>query len=261
MVRQSRFPSPTWRAFLRNHIDGIAALDTFVVASVAFRLLYVVIVLGHARRQIIHFAVTQHPTQDWLSRQITEAFPWDTAPRYLLRDRDASYGSRFRKRVEATGIDEVVTARRSPWQNSYAERVIGSIRHECLNHIIVFNERHRRRVLSSYVDYYHRSRTHLALDKDCPHEPPIQPPSVGNAAPRRGLMLAASASRKSSLGRSRPSYWSRKSPIAVGNRPVTRLNAFAQIVQDRVFVQMYFATGTAELMAHEAMSVSAGKAG
>jgi len=179
MVRRSKSPSPTWRTFLRNHIDGIAALDMLVVVSGAFRLLYVVIVLGHARRQIIHFAVTRHPTQDWLSQQITEAFSWDTAPRYLLRDRDASYGPRFRRRVEAMGIDEVVTAPRSPWQNPYAERVIGSIRRECLDHIIVFNERHLRRVLASYVDYYHRSRTHLALDKDCPQERPIQPPSTG----------------------------------------------------------------------------------
>ena len=179
MVKRSKAPSPTWRTFLRNHIDGIAALDMFVVVSGAFKLLYVLIVLGHARRQIIHYAVTQHPTQDWLSQQITEAFPWDNAPRYLLRDRDASYGPRFRRRVQAMGIEEVVTSPRSPWQNPYVERVIGSIRRECLDHIIIFNERHLRRVLTSYVDYYHRSRTHLALDKDCPHERPIRPPSVG----------------------------------------------------------------------------------
>jgi transposase InsO family protein len=179
MNKRSKSPSPTWRTFLRNHIDGLAALDMFVVVSGTFRLFYVVIVLAHARRQIIHFAVTQHPTQDWLSRQITEAFPWETAPRYLLRDRDASYGPRFQRRVQAMGIEEVVTAPRSPWQNPYAERVIGSIRRECLAHIIVFNERHLRRVLASYVDYYHRSRTHLALDKDCPQERPIQRPNTG----------------------------------------------------------------------------------
>jgi len=179
MVRRSRCPSPTWRTFLRNQINGIATLDMYVVVSSGFRLLYVVIILGHVRRRIIHFDVTPHPTQDWLSHQITEAFPWNTAPRYLLRDRDASYGPRFCSRVQAMGIEEVVTASRSPWQNPYAERVIGSIRRECLDHIIIFNERHLRRVLSSYADYYHRSRTHLALDKDCPHERPIQPPSAG----------------------------------------------------------------------------------
>jgi putative transposase len=115
-----------------------------------------------------------------LSRQVTEAFPWDTAPRYLLRDRDASYGLGFRNRVDAMGITEIVAAPRSPWQNFYIERVIGSIRRECLDHIVVFNEPHLRRVLSSYVDYYHRTRTHLSLDKDCPDSRPVQPPASGN---------------------------------------------------------------------------------
>jgi putative transposase len=151
----------------------------FVVVTAAFRLLYVSVILGHARRKIMHLNVTQHPTAGWLSRQITEAFPWDTAPRFLLRDRDASYGSDFRRRVEAMDITEVVTAPRSPWQNAYVERVIGSIRRECLDHILVANERHLRRVLSSYVDYYHRSRTHLSLDKDCPDARPVQPPNCG----------------------------------------------------------------------------------
>ena len=127
--------------------QGIAAIDMFVVASASFRLLYVMIILGHDRRKIIRTAVTEHPTAAWLSRQVTEAFPWDTAPRYLLRDRDASYGSEFCNRVEAMGITEVITAPRSPWQNAYVERVIGSIRRECLDHIVIFNERHLRRVL------------------------------------------------------------------------------------------------------------------
>jgi putative transposase len=151
----------------------------FVVASVSFRLLYVMIILAHDRRKIVRFDVTEHPTAAWLSRQVTEAFPWDTAPRYLLRDRDASYGSDFCKRVEAMGITEVVTAPRSPWQNPYAERVIGSIRREHLDHIVIFNRRHLRRVLPSYVDYYHRTRTHLSLDRDCPVSRPIQPPRTG----------------------------------------------------------------------------------
>ena len=174
MVRRHGPPSPTWLAFLRNQIDGIAAIDMFVVVTAAFRLLYVSVILGHARRKILHLNVTQHPTAGWLSRQITEAFPWDTAPRYLLRDRDASYGSDFRCRVEAMGITEVVTAPRSPWQNPYVERVIGSIRRERLDHIVIFNERHLRRVLTSYRDYYHRSRTHLSLQKDCPDPRPVQ---------------------------------------------------------------------------------------
>jgi transposase InsO family protein len=174
MVRRRGTPSPTWRSFLRNQAAGIAAIDTFVVASASFRLLYVMIILAHDRRRIVHAAVTEHPTAAWLSRQVTEAFPWDTAPRYLLRDRGASYGSEFCKRVDAMGITAVVTAPRSPWQNAYVERVIGSIRRECLDHIVIFNERHLRRVLSSYIDSYHRSRTHLSLDQDCPDPRPIQ---------------------------------------------------------------------------------------
>jgi putative transposase len=163
-----------WRTFLSNQIDRIAAIDMFVVITAGFRLLYVSVIPSHARRKILHLNVTQHPTAGWLSRQITEAFPWDTAPRYLLRDRDASYGSDFRNRVETMGITEVVTAPRSPWQNPYVERVIGSIRRECLDHIVIFNERHLRRVLNSYRDYYHRSRTHLSLQKDCPDPRPVQ---------------------------------------------------------------------------------------
>jgi transposase InsO family protein len=177
MVRRRGTASPTWRSFLRNQTYGIAAIDMFVVACASFRLLYVTVILGHDRRKILHTAVTQHPTAAWLSRQVTEGFPWDTAPRYLLRDRDASYGVEFRKRVEAMDITEVITAPRSPWQNSYVERVIGSIRRECLDYLVIVNARHLRRVLLWYLDYYHRTRTHLSLDKDCPDSRPIMPRS------------------------------------------------------------------------------------
>ena len=179
MVRRLGTPSPTWRSFLRNQAAGIAATDMFVVASASFRLLYVMIILAHDRRKIVRFDVTRHPTAGWLSRQVTEAFPWDTAPRYLLRDRDASYGTEFCKRVDAMGITEVVTASRSPWQNAFIERVIGSLRRECLDYIVIFNERHLRRVLSMYIDYYHQTRTHLSLDKDCPDPRPVMPPRSG----------------------------------------------------------------------------------
>ena len=179
MVRRRGTPSPTWRGFLRNQAAGIAAIDMFIVASASFRLLYVMIILAHDRRKIVRFDVTRHPTAGWLARQVTEAFPWDTAPRYLLRDRDASYGSEFCKRVDAMGITEVVTAPRSPWQNAYVERVIGSIRRECADHIVIFNERHLRRVLSSYADYYHHTRTHLSLDKDYPDPRPVISPGIG----------------------------------------------------------------------------------
>src|ERR1700720_1601213 len=172
-------PSPTWRSFLRNHMSETTAVDMFVVVTARFRLLYALVVLGHERRKVIHFDVTQNPTQGWLARQITEAFPWDTAPRFLLRDLDASYGQTFRDRVQAMAIEEVVTAPRSPWQNAYVERVIGSIRRECLDHVIVFDERHLRRVLSAYFEYHHHSRTHLSLAKDCPEPRLIQPPSTG----------------------------------------------------------------------------------
>ncbi len=146
------------------------------------------LILTYDRRKIVRLDVTQHPTAGWLSRQVTEGFPWDTSPLFLLPDRDSSYGSIFRKRVEAMGITEVVTAPRSPWQNAYVERVIGSIRRECLDEVAIFNERHLRRVLSSYVGYYQRSRTHRSLAKDCPYSRPIQPPRNGRiiAVPQVG---------------------------------------------------------------------------
>src|SRR5882672_233027 len=156
-----------------------AAVDMFVVVTAKFQILYALLVLGHERRKVIHFDVTQNPTQVWLARQITEAFPWDTAPRFLLRDRDTSYGQIYRDRVQAMAIEKVVTAPRSPWQNAYVERIIGSIRRECLNHVVVFDERHLRRVLSAYFRYHDRSRTHLSLAKDCPEPRSIQPSSAG----------------------------------------------------------------------------------
>ena len=174
-----KVPSPTWRSFLHNHLTDIAAIDMFVVATATFQLLYALIVLGHDRRKVIHVAVTHNPTQVWLAHQMTEAFPWDTAPRYLLRDRDASYGLVFRDRVRVMGIKEVVTAPRSPWQNAYVERIIGSIQRECLDHVVIFDERNLRRTLSSYVQYYHRTRTHLSLDKDCPQTRSISQPTGG----------------------------------------------------------------------------------
>src|ERR1700722_14379970 len=179
MVRRLGRPSPTWCSFLRNQAAGIAAIDMFVVASASFRLLYVMIILTHDRRRIVRFDVTRNPTAGWLARQVTEAFPWDTAPRYLLRDRDSSYGQDFRKQVHAMDTAEVVSAALSPWQNAYVERGIGSIRRECLDYIVICNERHLRRILSSYADYCHRNRTHLSLDKDCPDPRPVTPPGVG----------------------------------------------------------------------------------
>ena len=180
MPWRPRVPSPTWRSFLRNHLPDLAAIDMFVVATATFQLLYTLIVLSLDRRRVVHFEVTPNPTQGWLSGQMTEAFPWDTAPRYVLRDRDKSYGPAFRHRVRAMGITEVITAARSPWQNPYVERLVGSIRRECLDHVIILSERHLRRVLSSYFQYHHEARTHLSLDKDCPRPRPAQLLSAGH---------------------------------------------------------------------------------
>jgi transposase InsO family protein len=179
MAHHPRPQSQTWRTFLKIHMDGLASIDLFVVPTATFRLMYAFVVLHHWRRRIVHFGVTPNPTAAWVAQQITEAFPWDTLPRYLIHDRDAVYGALVRGRLRTMGIEEVVTAPRSPWQNPFAERVIGSIRRECLDHVIIFNERHLQRLLSSYVDYYHRSRTHLALDQDAPDGRPVQWPGDG----------------------------------------------------------------------------------
>jgi transposase InsO family protein len=174
MVRTRRAPSPTWRAFLRSHVKDLASIDFFVVPTVRFRVLFVFIVLAHARRRIVHFNITEHPTAQWTAQQVSEAFPWDGAPRYLIRDRDRVYGQAFRTRVERMGIEEVLTAPRSPWQNPYAERMIGSIRRECLDHAIVLGERHLRRLLNDYFEHYHRWRCHRSLAMDCPEPRPVQ---------------------------------------------------------------------------------------
>jgi putative transposase len=172
-------PSPTWKAFLSNHVKDIVACDFFTVPTVQCRVLFVFILLAHERRRIVHFNVTEHPTAQWTAQQIVDAFPWDTAPRYLLRDRDSIYGATFQSRVENMGIEEVKIAPQSPWQNPYCERVIGSIRRDALDHVIILNERHLCRVLHSYFDYYHRWRTHQSLEMDAPLSRAVQPPELG----------------------------------------------------------------------------------
>ena len=179
MVRHRKPPSQTWRTFLDNHLRQLVAVDFFVVPTLTFRVLFVFVVLAHDRRRVLHFNVTSHPTAEWTAQQIREAFPWETAPRFLLRDRDGIYGRAFRDCVKAMGVEEVKTAPRSPWQNPYAERLIGSIRRECLDHVIVFNERSLKRILRSYIDYYHDCRTHLSLRKDTPATRQVQPPEIG----------------------------------------------------------------------------------
>ena len=178
-IKGTRWPSPGWRAFLRNHMHETVATDMFIVFTVTFRLLYAMVVLSHDRRKILHFAVTGNATDDWLSKQIEAAFSNKPVPRYIVRDRDARYGMQFCDQLKPLGILEAITAPHAPWQNIYVERLIGSIRHECLDHVVVINERHLSGVLESYKRYYNRSRTHLSLENDCPDARPVEPPSAG----------------------------------------------------------------------------------
>ena len=181
-VRPKKPPSPTWKTFLKNHVTDSVSIDFFVVPTVRFKVLFVLVVLNHHRRRVVHFNVTEHPTAQWTGQQIIEVFPWDKAPQYLLRDRDSIYGSEFQRRVKSMGIEEVLTAPRSPWQNAFVERLIGSIRRDCLDHVIVLNERHLKRILTGYFDYYHRWRTHLSLGMDSPASRSVQPPTLGKVA-------------------------------------------------------------------------------
>jgi transposase InsO family protein len=168
MARRRGPPSQGWKTFFRNHADGIVAMDLFVVPTISFRLLYGLLIMGHDRRQILWFGVTAHPTAEWIANQLTEAWGWEQAPRYLIRDRDRAYGEIFVRRVRSIGIRDRPTSFRSPWQNACAERLIGSIRRECVDHIIVVGERHLRHVLLSYMNYCNEARTHLSLHKDAP---------------------------------------------------------------------------------------------
>ena len=179
--RGRRPPSQTWRTFLRNHLRTTAACDFFVVPTATFHLLFCFVILSHDRRRILHFNVTAHPTAAWTAQQIREAFPGDgIEPRYLLRDRDGAYGDEFRWVVRAIGIREILIAPQSPWQNPYAERVIGSIRRECLDHLIVLSEDHLRRILREYVRYYNETRPHLSLERNAPIPRRVEPLSQGS---------------------------------------------------------------------------------
>ncbi len=174
MVKPSRAGGQTWKTFLKNHKDGIVSLDFLVVPTVSFKLLYCLVILDHSRRRILWTGVTFHPTSEWLARQITEAFPWESAPDYLIRDNDGAFGLVFRRRLEAMGIRDRPTSNRSPWQNGHVERLIGSVRRECLDHVIIFGEAHLRWIMRCYVDYYNSTRTHLSLEKDSPDTRTVQ---------------------------------------------------------------------------------------
>jgi transposase InsO family protein len=174
MARRRRPPSQGWKTFLRNHADGIASMDLFLVPTISFRLLYGLLILQHGRRKLLWLAVTAHPNAEWIARQLTKAYRWQQAPRYIVRDRDRVYGDVFARRVRAMGIRDRPIAPRSPWQNGCAERLIGSIRRDCLDHVVVFGERHLRHLLKSYQKYYNEARTHLFLQKDAPIPRAIQ---------------------------------------------------------------------------------------
>jgi len=182
MMRRRHPPSQSWRTFLRNHAEAIAAIDLCLVPTVRFESLFALVVIGHGRRQLLWFAVTRHPTAEWLAQQIIEAFPWETAPAYLVRDNDGAYGPVFKRRVRAMGIRDRPTSPRSPWQNPYAERLIGTLRRDCLDHVVIFGARHLHRVLTAYSCYYNQTRTHLSLYKDAP---------LGRSIQREGAIVAA----------------------------------------------------------------------
>jgi transposase InsO family protein len=177
--RSQRPPSPTWRSFLNNHATDIAAIDFFTVPTATFRVLFCFIVLEHSRRRILHFNVTANPTAEWTGIQIVQAFPYDSAPKYLLRDNDAIYGEAIRGKIDALQMQEVKISPHSPWQTPYVERVIGSIRRECINHMIILGEHHLRRIAAEYVGYYNESRAHQSLDGNSPVPREVEPADQG----------------------------------------------------------------------------------
>ncbi len=186
MVKRRGPPSQGWRTFLRNHAPDIAAMDLFVVPTIGFKLLYGFVIVRLHRRDLVWINVTTNPTAEWVARQITEAFPWAEAPSYMIRDRDRIYGTVVMRRRRAMGIRDKPIAPSSPWQNGFAERLIGSIRRECLDHIMVFSETQLRRILKSYADYYNSVRTHRSLHKDAPMSRPIHQTGIIRSRPILG---------------------------------------------------------------------------
>ena len=184
-----RPPSQTWKTFLKNHTHSTVSIDFFTIPTATFKILFVLVILNHDRRKVLHFNITSNPTAEWTSRQIIEAFPWDKAPKHLIRDRDGIYGNVFRERIKNMGMHEILTSPKSPWQNGYAERLIGSIRRDCLDYVIVLSEHRLKGILKNYFEYYHQDRTHLGLEKDTPVVRAIQiKPKAGRliALPRVG---------------------------------------------------------------------------
>jgi putative transposase len=178
-ARPPKPPSQTWKVFLKNHVGTLAAMDFFVVPTATFRLLYVLVILSHDRRRVVHVNVTASPTAAWVAQQLREAFPFDTAPSYLIHDRDGIFGAEVRRCLASLNVEEVVTAPHSPWQNPYCERVAGTLRRELLDCVIVLNERHLHRLLSSYLTYYHQARPHMSLGHNAPEPRAVEGPERG----------------------------------------------------------------------------------
>jgi hypothetical protein len=203
MIRRRGPPSQSWRTFL-NHADAIAAIDLCVVPTLTFECLFAFLVLGQGRRQLLWFAVTRHPTAEWLAQQIVEAFPWNAAPTYLVRDNDRAYGQAFTRRLRTMGIRDRPISPRSPWQNAYVERLIGTLRRECLDHILIYGERHLRRILTLYSLYYNETRTHLGLGKDAPLRRSVQRSGTIVTTP---IWIASSLCADMIFGKDRAYRW------------------------------------------------------
>lgn len=175
MPKKKKLSNQTWKTFLRNHFTETVSIDFFTVPTLGFSVLYVFLILSHGRRKIIHYNITRNPTDEWTARQLIEAFAWNPPPRFLIRDRDTKFGNKFKSRLRHLEIQDIRTAYRTPWQNGYVERIIGSIKRECLDHVIILNENHLNNIMKSYIDYYHNSRTHLGLNKDSPNHRKVFP--------------------------------------------------------------------------------------
>lgn len=183
-IRPRQPSSPTCKAFLKNHLADLVSIHFFIVATIRFTLLYVLVVLAHARRKVTHFNVTENPTAQWTGQRIIEAFPWDSAAKYLLRDREAIYGRKVQRRVRRMGIEQVLSAPRSPWHNPFVERLIGTVRRDCLDHVVVLNEHHLRRIVARHLHYYHDWRTRLSLSKHAPNPRTVPPGDRGRVVER-----------------------------------------------------------------------------
>jgi putative transposase len=179
MVRRRGRPNQNWKTFIRNHLHEIGAIDFLTVPTITFKTLYIFIVLSLDRRRVVHFHVTRHPTADWTALQLIQAFPFDTAPKYLIRDRDGIYGEEVLGTIHNLGMVDKPTSPRSPWQNGFCERMVGTLKRECLNHMIILNERHARRIIGEFLQYYHDDRTHQGLDQETPGGREIEVPDIG----------------------------------------------------------------------------------